>query len=97
MMAHQYLGFAVLGISLALSAWVFFSKANIPGKGKPAFLLALVVLAAVLTQGADLGGRMVFLKGVGVGGKSMLTKESAHPHEEGGKEHGSHEHGSHSH
>ncbi len=72
MMMHQYFGFAVLGISLVLSAWVFFSKENIPGKGKPVFLLALVVLAAVLTQGADLGGRMVFLHGTGVGNKSMM-------------------------
>ena len=83
MMMHQYFGFAVLGLSLVLSAWVFFSKANIPTKGKPVFLLALVVLAAVLTQGADLGGRMVFRKGVGVGGKSMLqeTKEHVHEHD----------------
>lgn len=93
MMAHQYLGFAVLGLSLALSAWVFFSKANIPARGKPAFLLTLLVLAAVLTQGADLGGRMVFLKGVGVGGKSMLQKEAAHGHEHAGEEHGGQEEG----
>ncbi len=97
MMAHQYLGFAVLSISLALSAWVFFSKANIPGKGKPAFLLVLVVLAAVLTQGADLGGRMVFLHGTGVGRKSMMQQESmeSRSSEHEGNEH--HEHGGHAH
>jgi len=96
MMMHQYFGFAVLGISLVLSAWVFFSKANIPGKGKPVFLLALVVLAAVLTQGADLGGRMVFLHGTGVGKKSMMQEqghdhETAHEHDEG-HDHGDHQH-----
>ena len=90
MMTHQYLGFAVLGISLVLSAWVFFSKANIPVKGKPAFLLALVVLAAVLIQGADFGGRMVFLNGVGVGKKSMIKEMIADSHTQ--HEHGEHEH-----
>lgn len=97
MMMHQYFGFAVLGISLVLSAWVFFSKANIPGKGKPAFLLALVILAAVLTQGADLGGRMVFLHGTGVVKKSMMQQESTEspPPAHEGDEH--HEHGGHAH
>lgn len=96
MMVHQYLGFAVLGLSLALSAWVFFSKASIPGKGKPVFLLALVVLAAVLTQGADLGGRMVFLHGTGVGKKSMMQEE-AHGHEAMGEHEDGHDHRNHHH
>ena len=30
MMIHQYFGFTVVGLSLLLSAWVFFSKSNIP-------------------------------------------------------------------
>jgi len=97
MMVHQYFGFVVLGLSLMLSAWLFFSKANIPSKGKPLFLLALLVLAVVLTQGADLGGRMVFLHGVGVGRKSMLQEEKAHAHEHAGEEHEDHEHAGHSH
>ncbi len=85
MMMHQYFGFAVLGISITLSVWVRVSKANIPVRGKPAFLLILLVLAAILTQGADLGGRMVFGKGVGVGSKSMLQETEDHSHD-------SHEH-----
>lgn len=86
MMMHQYFGFAVLGISIVLSIWVLASKANIPAKGKPAFLLILLVLAAILTQGADLGGRMVFSKGVGVGLKSVMHEShesSEHSHDHG--------------
>ncbi len=77
MMAHQYLGFTVLGLSLLFSTWVFFSKANIPSKGRRFFLTGLVLLALVLTQGADLGGRMVFLNGVGVGRKSMRSEKQS--------------------
>lgn len=90
MMAHQYIGFAVVGLSLILSVWLFFSKANIPSKGRIFFLSCLLLLNAILIQGADLGGRMVFLNGVGVGRKSMLQKEADHSHEvheHSGKEH----------
>ncbi len=93
MMIHQYFGFAVLALSLILSAWIFFSKSSIPSKGRIAFLAILVLLAGILTQGADFGGRMVFLHGVGVGRKSMQSEEEphAHDHEHGGKEHGGEE------
>ncbi len=87
MMAHQYFGFAVLALGLVLCIWVFFSKANIPSKGRTFFLIGLAFLALVLTQGADLGGRMVFSKGVGVGLKSM-THESVEPSHEHSHDHG---------
>ena len=91
LLLHKYIAFAVLALSAALSAWVFFGKALIPSKGKPVFLAGLVFLAIVLTQGADLGGRMVFLHGVGVGRKSMMMQEITPPahehHEHGGEEH----------
>lgn len=97
MMIHQYFGFAVLGLSLVLSAWLFFSKSHIPSKGRILFLVGLVLLGAILTQGADFGGRMVFLHGVGVGKKSMLKELSkTTEHEHGGSEL-NHEHGGHSH
>ena len=89
MMMHQYFGFTVLGLSLALSAWIFFSKSYIPSKGRILFLAGLVLLGAALTQGADFGGRMVFLHGVGVGKKSML--------QQAGHDHGAHDHGEHHH
>jgi len=51
-----------------------------------------VVLAAVLTQGADLGGRMVFLHGTGVGKKSMM-QEQGHKQEIMGVHEEAHDHG----
>jgi len=89
MLLHQNLGYAVLGFSGVLSAWTLAVKSAIPTKGKWVFLVASLVLTTILTQQADLGGRMVFLKGVGVGKKSMLEKtanvqvehdHSAHQH-----------------
>lgn len=96
MMAHQYLGFAILGISIVLSAWVIFTKANLPQKGKKLFFIVLILLGLVIIQQSDLGGRMVFLNGVGVGKKSMM-QEQAHGHEamdepEEGQDHGDHQH-----
>jgi len=107
MMMHQYIGFTVLASSVLLSAWVFFSRSPIPAKGKLIFLLGLIALGGIIMQGADLGGRMVFLHGVGVGQKGEV-EETAHEHgshdhgkvekdtqEHGGKEHGGHDHDGH--
>jgi len=80
MEAHQYIGFTVLGLSILLSLWVFLSKNRIPEKGRALFLVVLALLAALLIQGADLGGRMAFLNGVGIGRKSMLSKDAHHSH-----------------
>lgn len=74
LMAHQYTGFAVLALSILLSLWLILTKANIPGWGKPLFLIALFLLAAVIMQQADFGGRLVFLNGVGVGRKGMMEQ-----------------------
>ena len=107
MMAHQYLGFTVLVLSIGLSLWVFLSRVSIPGKGKGIFLALLVVMGGLLVQGADLGGRMVFLNGVGVGRKSMMQELTGHEHgeqgyhegatEEAGHDDGGQDHGSHAH
>jgi len=80
LMAHQYLGIGILVLSALLSLWIIFSKANVPARGRAFFMVALLTLAAVLMQQADLGGRMVFLNGVGVGKKSMM-QEQTHDHE----------------
>lgn len=93
MMAHQYLGFAILGLSIVLSAWIIFSKANLPQKSKKLFLIILLFLGLVIVQQADLGGRLVFLNGVGVGKKSMMPEEShSHDHKEEAHDHGEHTH-----
>ncbi len=90
MMVHQYLGIAVLVLSLILSLWLLISKANIPSRGRPLFLLGLLALAAILFQQADFGGRMVFTHGVGVGKKSMMMQGAEAPHQEHAE---GHEHG----
>ena len=84
MLLHQNLGYVILGLSVTLSAWTLAVKSAIPARGKWIFLIASLALTAVLTQQADLGARMVYLKGVGVGKKSMLEKAAnvpvAHDH-----------------
>jgi uncharacterized membrane protein len=72
LMAHQYTGFAILGLSLFLSVWLMIAKAAIPQKGKPLFLTAILLLGAIIIQQADFGGRLVFLHGIGIGKKSMM-------------------------
>lgn len=110
MMAHQYLGMVILAVSFTLSLWLILSKTNIPSKGRSFFIGSLLVLAALIVQQADFGGRMVFLQGIGVGSKSMLMESEGHGHKDGhshggessstssshGDEHG-HGHNGHSH
>jgi len=90
MLMHQYFGFTVLGLSFCLSAWVFFSKSLVPLKGRTFFLIGLALLSVILIQGADFGGRLVFLNGVGVGRKSMVPtqpSQSPEPHDHGAHSH----------
>jgi len=91
MMIDQYFGITDLSLGALLSLWLFFSKANIPTQGRSLFLIVLFLLGILLVQGADLGGRMVFLNGVGVGRKSMMPKAEtpSHPHHGEGHEHSS--------
>jgi len=91
MLLHKYLGFSILALSLVLALWVFFSKTLIP-KTRIAFLMGMAILCVIVTQSADLGGRMVFLHGVGVGRKSEMKEAVPHAH---GKEHGGQSHDSH--
>jgi len=82
MMPHQYLGIAIFVLSLIFSGWVFISKKNIP-KQRCIFLGMLILLACLIIQQADFGGRLVFLKGVGVGNKNagqaeILNTEAKH-------------------
>ncbi|MBI4549418.1 MAG: DUF2231 domain-containing protein [Candidatus Omnitrophica bacterium] len=89
---HMNFGFAIAGLSLLLSGWVMCARASVPGKWRPLFLGSLLLLALLVIQTADFGGRMVFLHGVGVGRKSMLeTGQTPEPAGAG------HEHGGHSH
>lgn len=95
MMVHQYLGITILALSIILSLWAIASKANMP-KAPKIFFLVLLVLAAIITQQADLGGRLVFLHGVGVGQKTMIQKDTS-DHHAAGKHEDSHDHENHQH
>lgn len=85
MMAHQYLGIAVLVLSALLSLWLLISKSSLP-KAKPVFVGGLFLITALLLQQVDFGGRLVFFHGVGMGRKSFMMKTAEH------HDHGSHQH-----
>lgn len=67
MMPHQYLGIGILILGFIFSLWLFISKSNIPAKGRFIFLIGMILLGAIVAQQGDFGGRLVYLKGVGVG------------------------------
>lgn len=73
---HQYLGISILILSIVWSLWVAISKANIPSRGRVIFMGGLLLLSAMILQEADFGGRMVFLKGVGVGKKNITENHA---------------------
>ena len=85
MMAHQYLGIAVLVLSTLLSLWLLISKSSLP-KAKPVFVGGLVLIVIFLLQQVDFGGRLVFFHGVGMGRKSVMMNQST-PHDHAGHSH----------
>ncbi len=56
---HERLMLASLGLGSALALWAVAAR-PLPVRGRALFLVLLLVLLAVLTKGADYGGRMVF-------------------------------------
>lgn len=102
LVVHKHLGYLILGLSLFLSAWVLLSRVLIPAKGRWFFLGALICLSLLVIQTGDLGGRMVFLHGTGVGAKSRpegsAEPREAHDHDRHEHRHGTaHEDGGHEH
>ena len=85
-MAHQYLGIAVLALSVLLSLWLLVSKSSLP-KPKLVFVVGLFLIAILLLQQVDFGGRLVFFHGVGMGRKSFVLKNQAVPHQHEGHPH----------
>ena len=75
MMAHQYLGIAVLALGVLLSLWLLISKSSLP-KAKSVFVGGLFLIAALLLQQVDFGGRLVFFHGVGMGRKSVMMSHA---------------------
>ena len=56
---HERWMLGVLGGSVVLAAWALAGW-PIPRRGRPVFVLLLLVLIAALVRGADFGGRMVY-------------------------------------
>ncbi len=79
MIVHKYMGFTILGLALILTTWVLLSRAHAPRQRIP-FLLGLFLLVLIITQSADLGGRMVFLHGTAVEVQSKAPGTSSPPH-----------------
>ena len=56
---HRRLMLTTVGLSVALAAWALAARPW-PARGRFVFLVILVVLVAVMSRGADYGGRMVY-------------------------------------
>jgi len=56
---HQRIMLGALALALVLSIWALAAR-PMPLKGRPLFLILLLLLAGALTLGADFGGRMVY-------------------------------------
>ena len=56
---HEWWMLRVVGASIVLAAWALVGR-PLPLRGRPVFVLLLLVLVAALIRGADFGGRMVY-------------------------------------
>ena len=56
---HEWWMLRVVGASIVLAAWALVGR-PLPLRGRPVFVLLLLVLVAALVRGADFGGRMVY-------------------------------------
>jgi uncharacterized membrane protein len=56
---HEDLMLTTLGLSVVLSIWALLKK-PFPKKGRPVFILLLLVMLGVMSVGADYGARMVY-------------------------------------
>src|SRR5262249_57386528 len=55
---HEQLMITTLGLSVVLTVWGFIAR-PLPARGRTVFLLLFLVLLAVMSRGADFGGRVV--------------------------------------
>ncbi len=91
MTVHQNLGWVTLGLAVILSVWTLVAKPDLQRKVAIPFLAGSVLLAAVLIQQADMGGRMVYGKAVGINPGTMTCpipgssgqEPQAHQHDSG--------------
>ncbi|HLF97857.1 MAG TPA: DUF2231 domain-containing protein, partial [Methylococcaceae bacterium] len=63
---HEYFGFSVLTLALLLSIWRLWRGARFGRFERGCHFLFALLMAGIMTVGADLGGLMVYGHGVGV-------------------------------
>ncbi len=56
---HETIMLATAGLSILSALWAVFAR-PFPNKGRPFFLLLLILLLGMMTLGADYGARMVY-------------------------------------
>jgi len=56
---HRWLMVTVLVLSVILAAWAMLAR-PMPRRGRAFFMIGLVLMAAILVEGADYGGGMVY-------------------------------------
>jgi uncharacterized membrane protein len=57
--SHEQLMLMTLGLSVVLAAWALAAR-PLPVRGRAVFLVLFLVLLALMSRGADFGGRMVY-------------------------------------
>src|SRR5688572_11261970 len=77
---HEFIGFAILILSLALLTWSWARKNRFVKKEYTAWVFFLVLGLAMVTYQGYLGGRMVFEKGAGVEPMESLLEKTAVSH-----------------
>lgn len=82
MLIHLKIMVLVVLISLSLSGYLLYLKDLLAIKKNVAFLVGLILMAALLTIGADYGGKMVFKYGAGTELFQKLNPESGHNHDD---------------
>lgn len=84
---HEFIGFAILILSLVLLTWSWARKNKFAKKEYTAWVFFLVLGLAMVTYQGYLGGRMVFEKGAGVKPMESLLEKTAVSHSHSKSEH----------
>jgi uncharacterized membrane protein len=86
---HEFIGFAILILSLSLLTWFWIRKNKFGKKAYSVWVLFLVLGLAMVTYQGYLGGRMVFEKGAGVEPMESQLEKSAvsHSHSKSAHDH----------
>ena len=62
---HEKLGLTTMALGAVVTAWRLWTRDHLTGRGRLATLLLMLGMAATVSLGAHLGGRMVYEFGVG--------------------------------